>query len=108
MPTILITGAGRGIGLATAHAFLHAGRKVLALDKDFSSFDLLGAERVEFDLRNLSQIGKLAEKQSNAYFWIDPKKAIAGVYLTQVLPFIDVKSFPLFLEFETAVYRSLG
>lgn len=45
---------------------------------------------------------------SNCYFWIDPKQGIAGVYLTQVLPFVDVKSFPLFLEFETAVYRSLG
>ncbi len=44
---------------------------------------------------------------SNCYFWIDPKKDIAGVYLTQVLPFIDVKSFPLYLEFETATYRSL-
>jgi len=45
---------------------------------------------------------------SNCYFWIDPKKDLAGVYLTQILPFIDVKSFPLFLEFETAVYRSLA
>jgi CubicO group peptidase (beta-lactamase class C family) len=45
---------------------------------------------------------------SNCYFWIDPKKNIAGVYLTQILPFVDVRSFPLFLEFETAVYRSLA
>jgi CubicO group peptidase (beta-lactamase class C family) len=45
---------------------------------------------------------------SNCYFWIDPKKEIAGVYLTQILPFIDVKAFPLFLEFETAAYRSLA
>jgi methyl acetate hydrolase len=45
---------------------------------------------------------------SNCYFWIDPAKGIAGVYLTQILPFIDVKSFPLFLDFETAVYQSLA
>ena len=45
MSTVLITGAGRGIGLATARAFLAAGWKVLALDKDFSKFDLKGAER---------------------------------------------------------------
>jgi len=44
----------------------------------------------------------------NTYFWIDPKKDIAGVYLTQILPFIDVRSFPLFLEFETAAYRSFA
>jgi methyl acetate hydrolase len=45
---------------------------------------------------------------SNCYFWIDPAKGIAGVYLTQILPFIDVKSFPLFLDFEAAVYQSLA
>jgi len=43
MSTVLITGAGRGIGLATARAFLAAGWKVLALDKDFSNFELKGA-----------------------------------------------------------------
>jgi CubicO group peptidase (beta-lactamase class C family) len=44
---------------------------------------------------------------ANSYFWIDPAKGIGGVYLTQVLPFADRKSLPLFLEFETTVYRSL-
>ena len=63
MNTALITGAGRGIGLATARAFLAAGWKVLALDKDFSSFDLKGAERIEFDLRNLSEIRNLIESK---------------------------------------------
>ncbi len=44
---------------------------------------------------------------ANSYFWIDPAKGIGGAYLTQVLPFADEKSLPLFLDFETAVYRSL-
>jgi len=43
---------------------------------------------------------------SNCYFWIDPMRRIAGVYLTQILPFADKKSLPLYLDFETAVYRS--
>jgi hypothetical protein len=30
------------------------------------------------------------------------------VYLTQLFPFADRKSLPLFLEFEKAVYRSLS
>ena len=63
MNTALVTGAGRGIGLATARAFVGAGWKVLALDKDFSSFDLQAAERIEFDLRNLSGIRKLIEEK---------------------------------------------
>jgi methyl acetate hydrolase len=41
---------------------------------------------------------------ANTYFWIDQKKGVGGVYLTQVLPFADVKSLPLFHAFESAVY----
>ena len=44
---------------------------------------------------------------ANSYFWIDPARGIGGAYMTQVLPFADEKSLPLFLDFETAVYRSL-
>ncbi len=44
---------------------------------------------------------------ANSYFWIDPHKGIGGAYLTQVLPFADEKSLPLYLDFETAVYRNL-
>jgi CubicO group peptidase (beta-lactamase class C family) len=41
---------------------------------------------------------------ANTYYWIDRKKGIGGVYATQVLPFADVKSLPLFFAFEKAVY----
>jgi CubicO group peptidase (beta-lactamase class C family) len=44
---------------------------------------------------------------SNCYFWIDPARNVGGVYLTQILPFADTKSLPLFLEFEKLVYQSL-
>ena len=45
---------------------------------------------------------------ANSYFWIDPTKGVGGAYLTQVLPFADEKSLPLYLAFEQAVYESLG
>ena len=35
---------------------------------------------------------------------IDQAKGVGGVYATQVLPFADVKSLPLFYAFEKAVY----
>ena len=57
MPVALITGAGRGIGFATARAFLQAGWRVLALDKQFGG-EVLG-ERVDFDLRNPAGIPRL-------------------------------------------------
>ncbi|WP_119419516.1 serine hydrolase domain-containing protein [Desertibaculum subflavum] len=44
---------------------------------------------------------------ANTYYWIDQAKGVGGVYATQILPFADVKSLPLFLDFETAVYRNL-
>jgi CubicO group peptidase (beta-lactamase class C family) len=45
---------------------------------------------------------------ANTYFWIDPSSGIGGVYLTQLLPFADSKSLPLFYAFEQSVYQSLG
>jgi 3-oxoacyl-[acyl-carrier protein] reductase len=89
--TVLITGAGRGIGLATARAFLAAGWKVLALDKDFSGFDLKGVERIEFDLRDLSQIEALAKNEihtlvNNAgVLFCDPYESIPEAHKREVL-----------------------
>ncbi len=42
---------------------------------------------------------------ANTYYWIDQKQGVGGVYITQILPFVDVKSLPLFYAFESAVYR---
>ena len=45
---------------------------------------------------------------ANSYYWIDPTRGIGGVYATQIIPFVDKKSLPLFLDFEKAVYDSLN
>jgi len=45
---------------------------------------------------------------ANTYFWIDQKKGVGGVYLTQMLPFADTKSLPLFYAFEKSVYQTMG
>ena len=45
---------------------------------------------------------------ANTYFWIDPKKAMGGIIMMQVLPFVDPKSLALFTAFEKSVYASLG
>jgi NAD(P)-dependent dehydrogenase (short-subunit alcohol dehydrogenase family) len=57
MDTVLITGAGRGIGLAAAQKFVGAGWRVLALDKVFGG--AVAGERVDFDLRQFSEIPSL-------------------------------------------------
>jgi CubicO group peptidase (beta-lactamase class C family) len=41
---------------------------------------------------------------ANSFYWIDPSTGIGGVYLTQILPFADKKSLPLYYDFESAFY----
>jgi methyl acetate hydrolase len=43
----------------------------------------------------------------NTYYWLDPQKRVAGVILTQILPFADHKAVKLYGEFERAVYDAL-
>lgn len=42
---------------------------------------------------------------ANSYYWIDPTRKLGGAYATQILPFGDEKSLPLYLAFEQAVYQ---
>lgn len=44
---------------------------------------------------------------SNCYYWIDPRSGIAGVFMSQLLPFADRLVLPRFLAFESAVYRAM-
>ena len=43
----------------------------------------------------------------NLYYWMDRKNGIAGLWATQIFPFMDPTSLGGFLGFETAVYESL-
>jgi methyl acetate hydrolase len=43
---------------------------------------------------------------ANTYFWLDPKKKLTGVILTQILPFADPKALQLLGDFEKAVYTN--
>jgi CubicO group peptidase (beta-lactamase class C family) len=43
----------------------------------------------------------------NTYYWIDPGKRIAAVFMTQVLPFADGRALRLYRQFERGVYASV-
>jgi CubicO group peptidase (beta-lactamase class C family) len=43
---------------------------------------------------------------NNTYYWLDPKKQIAGVLMTQILPFADPTVLDLLDRFEAAVYAA--
>ena len=44
----------------------------------------------------------------NLFYWIDRKTGIGGYWGSQILPFQDAVSYPGFIDFESAVYRSLS
>lgn len=45
---------------------------------------------------------------ANSYYWIDPAHDVAGVLVTQVLPFADARVLGLLDRVEAAVYAELG
>jgi methyl acetate hydrolase len=45
---------------------------------------------------------------ANTYFWLDPTKRVAGVILTQSLPFWDPGVLGVYKQFETSVYKALA
>jgi methyl acetate hydrolase len=42
----------------------------------------------------------------NTYFWIDPKKGVAGVIMMQFLPFADKEAIAVLGDFERSVYAN--
>ncbi len=94
MRTALITGAGRGIGLATAKAFLGAGWRVLALDKDFTPFDATGkVDRIQYDLTDIAGIAALAKSLGEIHtlvnnagvLYCDPYETIPEAHKREIL-----------------------
>jgi methyl acetate hydrolase len=44
---------------------------------------------------------------ANSYYWIDPFKQVAGIYATQLLPFMDAEAVALCGAFESMVYEMI-
>ena len=45
---------------------------------------------------------------ANLFYWIDRENGIGGFWGSQILPFQDASSYPGFVDFETAVYKSIA
>ena len=91
MKKVLVTGAGRGIGLATAHAFASTGWRVVSLDKEFGG-EVVG-ERLDFDLRRSADISAMVASLGDldglvnnaAVLYCDPVDAIPEEHRSEIL-----------------------
>ncbi len=43
----------------------------------------------------------------NTYYWIDPKRRVAAVFMTQVLPFADHRALQVYRQFERGIYSAV-
>jgi CubicO group peptidase (beta-lactamase class C family) len=60
------------------------------------------------DVPNGRSAGSLAwAGLNNTYYWLDPARGVAGVLMTQILPFADAGVLETLNRFEGAVYQSI-
>ena len=45
---------------------------------------------------------------TNCYYWIDPARDVAGIFASQIFPFVDAGPHGLFAGMEKAVYGTLN
>lgn len=65
----------------------------------------LGFMRVERDVPGMRSAGSQGwAGVLNTHFWFDPAKDVAGVIMTQTLPFVEAPFMAVYEEFERAVY----
>lgn len=110
----IVTGAGRGLGLTTAEAYLRAGAQVAIFDRDRARLEAAGAElaaggrellAVEVDIRLQDAVDGAVRQVLDAYGRIDVLVNNAAVLMNFVKG--DAAERPKFWEVDVARWREL-
>ncbi len=105
---VLITGAGRGIGLALTRAFLNDGHSVLAVSRNIEELNKIGNANLtaySFDLLN-NDFTPLLEKVSKTFIKLDILINNAGMLIVKpLLEFSDADFDKLFNVNVKAAYK---
>jgi CubicO group peptidase (beta-lactamase class C family) len=93
---------------------LHVGKLTTAAPPITADVDLfpgtlkthsLGFLRVEQDVPGMRAAGSQGwAGVLNTHFWFDPTRDVAGLIMTQTLPFVEPQFLAVYAEFERAVY----
>jgi CubicO group peptidase (beta-lactamase class C family) len=66
-------------------------------------------QRIEEDVPGMRSAGsQFWAGVCNTHFWFDPKRDVAGLLLTQSLPFVEPRFMAFYEAFEQGVYRALA
>jgi methyl acetate hydrolase len=69
----------------------------------------LAFQRIEEDVPGMRSAGsQFWAGVCNTHFWFDPAKDVAGLIMTQTLPFAEPRFMGLYEAFEKGAYRALG
>ena len=73
----------------------------------FEKTHSLGFMRMEEDVPEMRAAGSQAwAGVLNTHFWFDPARDVAGLIMTQTLPFVEPRFMELYEQFERAVYAN--
>ncbi len=75
----------------------------------FEKTHSLGFMRMEEDVPEMRAAGSQGwAGVLNTHFWFDPARDVAGLIMTQTLPFVEPRFMELYEQFERAVYANAG
>jgi CubicO group peptidase (beta-lactamase class C family) len=96
---------------------IEAGRLKTTVPATSNDVDFFPGVSLRWSFGHMINMQPVAERRSagsltwaglfNTYYWIDPARRIAAVFMTQVLPFADHRTLHVYRQFERGLYAAV-